>query len=151
MKLLLSYNPATGIFQRPNGSRAGCEGARGYRRISLNNIRLSENRLAWRLVYGFVSDRMVIDHKNCDPRDNWIENLQAVTFSENIQLGTGRLMSGNKSGHTGVFLHKATGHYYAEVFSGGKRVWRKSFKNKEDAISARAEKMEEYGKTTRRP
>ena len=57
-----------------------------------------------------------------------------------------KLSSNNKSGYKGVFWHKRTNKWRAEIKFKGERIYLGSYDNKQDAINARLEGEEKYFK-----
>ena len=80
------------------------------------------------------------DHINHDVSDNRIENLRAVSVSENARNRL--LMSTNKSGHVGVSWHKANNKWLAKITVKGKHKYLGYFDDIEDAIKARKDAEE---------
>jgi hypothetical protein len=79
----LDYNPASGVFTwkirpaknvKPGARAGGRNDARGYRCIRLDNIDITDSRLAWFYVTGRWPERRV-RFKNGDPSDCRYENL----------------------------------------------------------------------------
>jgi hypothetical protein len=65
------------------GTRVGgVPNKRGYKRISILNIRMREHRAIFLWHYGYLPE--IVDHINNNPSDNRIENLRAATNSENL-------------------------------------------------------------------
>jgi len=63
------------------GDKAGSVNNLGYVKISINNKKYSAHRIIYMMQYGYVPKE--IDHINCNPKDNRIENLRAVTRTQN--------------------------------------------------------------------
>lgn len=91
LKELLNYDANTGVFTRRvsrrgyrAGSIAGSTNRKGYHQIGIGEIVYKAHRLAWLYVYGAWPANDV-DHINGVRNDNRIENLRAVTRSENLQ------------------------------------------------------------------
>lgn len=147
IKTILDYNPDTGIFRwkvnRPPlraGDRAGCElklrkpsGVRIYRSIRIKKKHYTEHRLAWRFFYGEIPEGMQIDHINRNPSDNRIANLRLVNQSQN----NFNSIRSNKSGHRGVYKHSQSNCWCAELSYLGKKVFRKCYPTKKEAVKAR--------------
>ncbi|EWD85821.1 hypothetical protein L471_04520 [Klebsiella pneumoniae BIDMC 34] len=89
LRTLLEYDPQTGIFRwkikasssAHPGDIAGCIDGQGYRVIRIYGKNRKAHRLAWLYVYG--DEPEVIDHIDRNRSNNAIENLRAVTFSQN--------------------------------------------------------------------
>lgn len=76
-----------------------------------------------------------VDHIDGDPNNNRKSNLRLCTPSQNSW--NRKLFSSNTSGHTGVYLNKKTGNWYAMIMVGGKFIRLGTFKEKADAFLAR--------------
>ena len=76
-----------------------------------------------------------IDHKDSDSLNNCIENLRAATHAENTR--NKKKNHNNKCGHKGIWLHKGTGKFRAEVISNGVRFDLGLFSTREQAASVR--------------
>ena len=74
------------------------------------------HRLIFMLHNGFMPQE--IDHINGDRADNRIENLRAVTRSEN-QCNRG-VLANNTSGYAGVSWHKKSKAWVVRVMKNGK-------------------------------
>lgn len=141
----LEYNPQTGLIYWKEGSpRAGREAftsinARGYKATTFRPrnggaTTLAAHRAAWAIHYGeFPSGS--IDHINGDKIDNRIENLRDVTNIENSRNMA--VNKRNKSGVLGVYFHKQTGKWCAQISAFGKHVGLGLFSSQSDAIIAR--------------
>jgi len=84
----------------------------------------------------------LIDHINFDKSDNRKANLRIVTKSQNEMHKLTR--TDNSSGTKGVSYYKGKNLWVAEIVVSGKRVFRKGYINKEDAIKAREEAEKLY-------
>lgn len=80
LKQALHYNPETGEFIKHFKSgkvkRVGTIGAENQRMVSVNGKMYQAKKLAWLYVYG-VYPKFVIYHKNGNPDDDRISNLEA--------------------------------------------------------------------------
>ncbi len=118
LKELLDYDHLTGIFRwrcsgkgRPSNLLAGPQTS-GYRTIVVDKIGYGSHRLAWMWFYGEDPGDMMVDHKNQQPGDDWIENLRLATHGQNQT--NSRLAKNNKSGFKGV--HWAPRHKKWRVY-----------------------------------
>ena len=97
LRALFNYDPATGKVtwaqdRKTKGGKIGQEVGslteRGYRRITLRDDGISHtyklHRIVWALHYGEDPYPLTIDHINKDKTDNRIENLRAVTLTDNL-------------------------------------------------------------------
>ena len=122
------------------GKLAGCKTSpHGYWFISINNNRFLLHRIIW--IYATGESPLVIDHVDGNPSNNSIYNLRDCSFSENSR--NQKKSSANKSGITGVRLHKGIYEAYGKV--NRKYVYLGSFKTIEDAIVARKKFETENG------
>ncbi len=127
LKRLLSYDPLTGIFRRiartsnsvSIGEVAGFK-RKGAWQISLLNTEYLAHRLAWLYVYGCWPSEQ-IDHINCNPSDNRIENLRLANGYENAH-NRQNLDRRNKSGFMGVSYNKEKKKWDAEIMAYGVRA-----------------------------
>lgn len=90
LKLLLNYNPVTGVFTRAvtkggkvAGSIAGYVDKDGRRRIGLMGNEYFSSRLAWLFMTGLDPEDMEVDHINRSRLDDRFSNLRLVSRSEN--------------------------------------------------------------------
>jgi len=97
--------------------------------------------LAWLYVYGTMPKEQ-IDHINHVRDDNRIINLREVTHSENHKNRTKQ--SNNTSGVTGVHWLEEKERWQAYIKGDDKKIHLGTFKNKNDAISARKEAEIKY-------
>jgi len=89
LRSLLDYDPQTGRFtwratkaNAVGGTRAGCDMGGGRRSIRIDGRLYREHRLVWLYLFGRWPEAQ-IDHINCEPSDNSLENLREATQSEN--------------------------------------------------------------------
>lgn len=161
LKSRLDYNPETGLlYWKPGSPRAGKEAftnvtKRGYKATTFTprngpTTTLSAHRVAWAIYYGEFPSGM-IDHINGDKTDNRISNLRDVTNAENARNAA--LHCKNRSGVSGVYLHRQTGKWCAQISAFGKMVGLGLFSSKSDAIIARksAERVLGYHPNHGRP
>jgi hypothetical protein len=142
LKHLLHYNFETGVFTWKNprsnsikvGAVAGKEKPKGYIQIGIrvNGIdkRFYAHRLAWLYVYGEMPSD-IIDHKDCNPKNNLISNLRKATHKQNMRNSV--LSSRNKSGYKGVCWYKPLKKWNAQIEVNNKKINLGYFENPEDA------------------
>ena len=125
VRKLLDYNPDTGVFTHTKNragvtanSRAGATHHLGYRIIYLLGKGFAEHRVAWLYVHG-VWPAADLDHINRVRSDNRLCNLREATRAQNCQNQP--IRRSNKSGITGVYLHKITGKWAASINIEGKQ------------------------------
>lgn len=108
------YDPKTGIFvwrkePREIGSVLGKVAGSlvkktGYVTISVPGFgQIQAQILAWIFVHGLTIGGAEIDHIDCDPSNNAIENLRLATSSQQKQ--NRRVQSNNRSGLKGAYYH----------------------------------------------
>lgn len=142
------YNPETGEFIRTssngNASKPGyISGSKSeknaYLRVSINNKRYSNHRLAWLYMTGNWP-KYQIDHINGNKKDNrWI-NLREVTNAENSR---NQKKQHNNSGITGVY--KNGNRWSARLTFNGKEINLGNYKTKIAAAYARHIGNMKYG------
>jgi len=96
----------------------------------------------WALTYNEWPE-FDIDHINGIRHDNRIENLRAVSRSENLK--NVRLRDENTSGFTGVYWAADRNKWRAEICSDGVKIKIGSFSTLEEAVRARAEANVRHG------
>ena len=147
LREIIDYSSQTGIFywrkhrnKDKIGTRAGRLGPDGYRRISINGVAFTEQRLAWLYVTG-EWPIFIIDHDNDDKADNRFENLKDTSWSGNNLKR--KLHPRNTSGSTGVSQHKS-GRWRASLYFNGRQVYHKLHSTKEEAALDYAEQRKKY-------
>ena len=93
------------------GQEAGSIHKTGYRHVTWMGKVHKTHRLIFLLHHGYIPSE--IDHINGDRADNRIDNLRAVTRSQN-QYNKGKCRN-NTSGHRGVSWHKPTGRWSVRI------------------------------------
>lgn len=109
LRQLLTYDRHSGIW-RWNESRgspwagkvAGCLNQDGYIQVRVDRRLYMAHVLAWYYSFGNWPDRQV-DHENCDPADNRLNNLRLGMSYQN--LGNSGKRKHNTSGFKGVTRH----------------------------------------------
>lgn len=117
-----------------NGTCAGREDSKGYRRIHIHSVgMISIHRLIFLLHFGYLPD--FIDHIDGNTRNNRIENLRPATLEENARNAKTPIT--NTSGRKGVYYHKSYGMWQASIRVNGKLKHIGTFLTFEEACSAR--------------
>lgn len=119
----LEYDPTSPTFLRwkkvsPKsgakvGDVAGSIRKNGYACVSINYKPIAVHRFVWALFNNCeIPEGMVINHIDCNPANNAIENLECISVKENNQKKShhsiGKLMSTNNTGVTGVIKSKTS-------------------------------------------
>lgn len=147
LKLILHYNPDTGVFTylkkntRNNiGDIAGKNNKR-YPSIYIDGKNYLVHRLAFLYMNG-EWPKKEIDHINRVKSDNRWANLRECTHAEN-QMNVG-ITSRNKSGYKGIIYRAYCDCWQAIISVNKKRISLGFFKNKEDAINAYESSAKKY-------
>ena len=112
LRLVLDYDPETGVFTRKSGKIAGTTRPDGYKKITVDQVQYYAHRLAWLYMTGDLSKD--IDHIDRNPSNNCFSNLRAVTKSQNQH---NRVKSvNNTSGYKGVVYFKRTRRWRAVIW-----------------------------------
>jgi hypothetical protein len=114
------------------GSRAGHVGNRGYRIVVVNSRQYMEHRLIW-IMHGNDPVEM-LDHIDGDQLNNRIENLRAVTNSENQR--NQKLRKDSTSGIKGVSWISTRKRWSGQVWHKGKLHRAGDFKDKDECAAA---------------
>jgi hypothetical protein len=141
LKVILDYNPETGVFhwlvQKGNrvhpGDIAGAPHLphRPYILIQIDRRKWKAHRLAWLYVYGELPPD-VIDHINGKHDDNRICNLRAV--SQSVNNANARRQKKSRSDYIGV-------HFYSY---NGYEGWRAKFGKKQSSVYKTQEEAREF-------
>ncbi len=151
LKELLTYSKTTGVFnwiervssKADAGDTAGClDKSNGYRVIGIDGRQYSAHRLAWLYCYGSFPKGQ-IDHKSHCRDDNSILNLRVTTSTGNNRNKT--KSKKNTSGHNGVYWDRKNKNWRARIKVDGKNIGLGSYKNIEDAVTARKKGNIKYG------
>jgi hypothetical protein len=142
---VLAYDAATGVFTWiapasnavTAGDTAGGVNAKGYVHISIDGDRFKASRLAWLYMTGEDPGEMEVDHENRVRDDNRFANLRLATRKQNNEnINPPRC---NTSGARGVSFYVRQQKWEAYIYSNKRRRHIGYFKDKADAIRARAE------------
>lgn len=146
---VLDYNPKTGIFRWKEsrgrvkaGDIAGCKCEDGYIRIRIDSKIYLAHRIAWFYVHGYFPENL-IDHKNRNEYDNWIDNLRETSSQCNLR-NSGNYKR-NKSGVKGVSWYKVTKKWQVQICINQKDKHLGYFDDFDEAVIARYEKEKEIG------
>ncbi len=119
----------------------------GYKSIHIGGKRILTHRAIFIYHNGEIGKGLLIDHINGDTKDNRIENLRAVSRSQNNQ--NSKIGVNNKSGAIGVHFLKQGQKWRAEITSNGKKQHLGVFSDKDEAIKARKEAEIKYNFNSR--
>ena len=127
LKHLFDYDKETGnlIWKVSNahsqkiGDIAGCFDSKiGYIRVGINGKKYYAHRIVFLYHKGYLPK--TIDHINGDKVDNRIENLRAVTASQNQH--NRKINSNNTSGYKGVSYNARANKWCARIRLENKRI-----------------------------
>jgi hypothetical protein len=154
LKGLLRYDAESGkLFWLPrdgnksfNTRYAGREAitadsGNGYLVGDILGKKVYAHRVIFALCNGYWPS--AIDHIDGNKANNRIENLRAVTAAENAQNCA--RSSSNKSGVTGVSLHKKLGKWQATITISGQSKYLGLFESVDAAAAARAQAAKNAG------
>lgn len=122
----IAYDPITGVLTRiskPYRSKAklgpiqGSQKKEGHLKVTIAGVERYFHQIAWFLHYG-VWSTMIIDHRDCDPTNNRINNLREVTKVGNL-LNQRKAHHHSKSGLLGAHYRPDKKKYSAEIQSNG--------------------------------
>ena len=134
-----TYNPETGDFTRYDG-RWGWINNNGYINIMYEDTLYIVHRLIWMWVHGEEPEQ--IDHINGNRQDNRLVNLRNVDHLTNQRNRTKN--KNNKSGFNGVYWHKQSDKWRAEIIVDGKVTHIGSYDTPQEAADARQEFIAEF-------
>ncbi len=119
----------------------------GYKSIHIGGKRILTHRAIFIYHNGEIPKNYVIDHINGEPLDNRIENLRAVSKSQNNQ--NSKINVANTSGTIGVSFQKASQKWKSSIKLKGKDKYLGYFTDKDDAIKARKDAEIKYNFNSR--
>ena len=64
-----------------NGKEAGYNNGAGYKKVTIKNKQYYVHRIIYMMHYGILPK--LIDHRDCNPKNNLVENLREATHSQN--------------------------------------------------------------------
>jgi HNH endonuclease len=64
-----------------NGKEAGCDNGNGYKKVTIDGKQYYVHRIIYLMHHGFFP--LFIDHIDCNPSNNKIDNLRQATASQN--------------------------------------------------------------------
>jgi hypothetical protein len=115
----------------PIGDAVGTTDSRGYKTVQVDGKLHKVHKLIYIYHNGEVPSNLIIDHIDGDPTNNRIENLRAVTQSQNSC--NRKKSTHNKSGVKGVCRHKKSGKWIVGITYNKKKYHGGLFSSLEDA------------------
>lgn len=150
----LRYEPETGkLYWRECPSMPRCWNARyagreaqgvhsdGYVRVSVDGVRYLAHRLVWCMNYGCPPEDQ-IDHINGVRTDNRLENLRAVSNTDNSRNAS--LSKRNTSGIAGVCWDKRRKRWSSRIMVDKREVFLGYFESREEGAAAREKALKAY-------
>ena len=143
LRLLLDYDPLTGVFRwredsysfgvgsHRAGDVAGQPDEKGYVRISVGGQTLMAHRLAWIYMTGDCPEQ--VDHKDLDKANNRWPNLRAA--SNGLNKANSPRRRDNTTGFKGVY-DRGNGRYRAAIRVEGKLIILGHFSDPAEAHAA---------------
>jgi HNH endonuclease/AP2 domain len=119
----LQWNP------KHAGKQAGCYSGKRHGNVAINKKHYNLHRIIFLWHHGYLPE--IVDHIDCNPQNNLIENLRAANKAEN-QRNSG-MFSHNTSGYKGVVWSKNAKKWLARIKTNGVTKHLGSFSCKEDA------------------
>ena len=107
----------------------------GYRRILIHGRYFLAHRVVWLLTFGEWPENE-IDHIDCDPANNRIQNLRPANRSQQNQ--NQRISRRNKAGIKGVFFDARDKKWVAKLNKDGRQVFSGYFSTSDEAKRAYA-------------
>lgn len=105
----------------------------GYNRVYIKGKLYYVHRIVWFIVMGEWPKTM-LDHIDQNKQNNCFESLREVTQTGNSF--NSKIRKDNTTGMRGLKYDKRDDLWYARVEAFGKYVFRKGFRNKEEAVQA---------------
>lgn len=132
-----------GSKQRGVGGHPSCIRVKLQTSPEEESVHYVAHRIVLALTGKEVPDGMVIDHKNGNPWDNRLDNLEVTTYQNN---NLRRIQNRNKMGGFPLGIRKVGNRYTATIKLNEKLLWIGAFSSLEEAVEARRKKqIELYG------
>lgn len=90
----------------------------GYYLVRINEKMFDWHRIVYEHFNGKIPDGMDVDHKDNNPDNNLIDNLQLLTHKDNCRFRNKN--KNNSTGFAGVSFHKLTKKFRAQIRINGK-------------------------------
>ena len=137
IRKVLGYDPDTGVFTRlSDGRKVGFIVGGGYEEVFVAGKRYKAHRVAYAFTFGECPAHFDVDHIDGCRNNNRASNLRLATRSENCQ-NQKTAHKDSKSGMRGVYLHKKTGKYAAQIMLNNQNKHLGLFSDKWAAFAAR--------------
>lgn len=139
LKEVMQYDADTGVFTRKSDGKRQARlwtppnRKLSYGVLSIDGKQYYSHRMAWLYTHGELPS-CEIDHINGDGADNRIANLRVATRGQNATNALAQKSSKTKL--RGVFLHKPSGRYRAQICKNLKTKSLGYFETKEAAHQA---------------
>jgi len=91
----------------------------GYFDTSINAKRYQNHKIIFMMFYGFMPK--ILDHIDCNPSNNKIENLREATQQQNCL--NRKLSKSNKSGYKNIYWHEKTKKWAIGLKTSEKRYY----------------------------
>ena len=115
---LFEYRDGKLFWKKMRGCRsdlvnkeAGSINENNYRRIKIKDKLYMAHRVVFMFHHGYMPEE--VDHIDCNRQNNSIENLRAVTKSQNCW--NRKIPTSNTTGIKGVCWHKAAKQWYVQL------------------------------------
>jgi hypothetical protein len=116
--------------KKTTGKVAGTKREKGHIQIQYKGKIYRAHNIVW-LMHNKELPKQIIDHINCNPSDNRIENLRLATNSQNLANRT--KTKANTSGYKGVWWNNQLKKWSAEIKKDYKKYYLGSFSSAEEA------------------
>ena len=134
------------------GDHAGYKDDKGYWVVGIGRTFVKISRIVWILANGQIPDGMFVDHKDGNPSNNILSNLQLVTNPENTRA-INKLPCTSTSGFMGVSWRPEKQMWRSYFTRNGKRTYFGYFTDRIEAArrfnQAVIEWANEHGETPR--
>lgn len=107
------------LANKIKGKKTGCFDGKGYLQVKINNILYKNHRIIYKMFHGILPK--VIDHIDCNPNNNKIENLREASNSQNQY--NSKISTRNTTGFKGVEWNKRLKKWTVRIQVNGKRKY----------------------------
>lgn len=147
-KLYHRLRPATNRFNKTfntkyGGKEAGSVMNTGYIEISTPLGRFLAHRVIFLYHHGWLPD--VVDHEDCNPQNNHVENLRPATTNQNMHNSRKRVT--NTSGHKCVYWKEHAGKWQVQICVNRKQIHCGYFDSLEEAADVAKRERAKYHNT----